>query len=127
MLANVDITTTLPVKDLAAAREFYEGVLGLSPSKDMGEGGVLYKSGASTLLVYPSSFAGTNQGTAAYWAVDDVAEVAANLKESGVTFEHYPDMPDTTIDGDIHRGHGMAAVWFKDPTGNILSVGQDEA
>jgi hypothetical protein len=39
-----------------------------------------------------------------------------------VTFEHY-DLPETTRDGDIHEmGDGMRGVWFKDPSGNIISL-----
>ena len=39
-----------------------------------------------------------------------------------MTFEHY-DLPETTRDGDIHEmGDGMRGVWFKDPSGNIISL-----
>lgn len=66
MLGNKPAAATLPVKDLQAAREFYENVLGLTPIQEMGEGeagAVLYKSGDSVILVYESEYAGTNQGT----------------------------------------------------------------
>ena len=53
----------LAVKDLQVARDFYEGVLGLSPRGDAPEG-VLYGAGSGAFLVYPSSFAGTNRATA---------------------------------------------------------------
>ena len=33
------------------------------------------------------------------------------------------DLPGTTRDGDIHEmGDDMRGVWFKDPSGNIISV-----
>jgi hypothetical protein len=54
------------------------------------------------VLVYPSEFAGTNQATAASWAVgDDFDEIVEDLRSKGVTFEHY-DLPDTTREGDVH-------------------------
>jgi catechol 2,3-dioxygenase-like lactoylglutathione lyase family enzyme len=127
MLGSKSAAATLPVRDLQAARNFYENVLGLSPMQEMGEetpGGVLYKSGDSVVLVYESEYAGTNQGTAATWAVGgDFDAVVDGLREKGVPFEHYDNLPGTTRDGDIHTFGDMRAVWFKDPSGNILNVG----
>jgi catechol 2,3-dioxygenase-like lactoylglutathione lyase family enzyme len=128
MLGNKPAAATLPVGDMGSARDFYENVLGLTPIQEMGEdgsGGVLYKSGDSVLLVYQSEYAGTNKGTAATWAVGgDFDGVVDALRQKGVTFEHYDDLPDTTREGDIHTfGGEMRAVWFKDPAGNILNVG----
>jgi catechol 2,3-dioxygenase-like lactoylglutathione lyase family enzyme len=127
MLGNSSAAATLPVGDLREAREFYENVLGLSPLQEMGEGqtgAVLYKSGDSVVLVYQSEYAGTNQATAATWAVGgDFDEVVDSLRAKGVTFEHYDDLPGSTRDGDIHSFEGMRAVWFKDPSGNVLNVG----
>jgi catechol 2,3-dioxygenase-like lactoylglutathione lyase family enzyme len=127
MLGSKPAAATLPVADLQAARDFYENVLGLTQIQEMGEGesgGVLYKSGESVLLVYQSEYAGTNKGTAATWAVGgDFDAVVEDLRQKGVTFEHYDDLAGTTRDGDIHTFDGMRAVWFKDPAGNILNVG----
>jgi len=127
MLGNSPAAATLPVSDLQAAREFYENVLGLTPMQEMGEeapGAVLYKSGESVVLVYESEYAGTNKGTAATWAAGgDFDAIVERLREKGVTFEHYDDLPGTTRDGDIHNFGEMRAVWFKDPAGNILNVG----
>ena len=36
-------------------------------------------------------------------------------------FEHY-DLPDTTLEGDVHIAADFKAVWFKDPDGNILNL-----
>ena len=127
MLGNKPAAATLPVKDLQAAREFYENVLGLTPIQEMGEGeagAVLYKSGDSVILVYESEYAGTNQGTAATWAAGgDFEAVVEGLRQKGVAFEHYDNLPGTNRDGDIHTFGDMRAVWFKDPAGNILNVG----
>lgn len=89
----------------------------------MPEQGVIgLKSGATSILVYESEFAGTNQATAATWIVGtDLDAIVATLKERGVTFEHY-DFPGTTRMGDIHEAGNVRVAWLKDPDGNILSL-----
>ena len=123
MLNAVEAVATVAVKNIDRARDFYEQTLELQP-EPVGEGMEsvrTYKSGGSSLLVYESETGGTNEATSVTWAVEDVdAEVEA-LKARGVRFEHY-DMPDTTLDGDVHVSGDHRAAWFKDPDGNILAV-----
>ena len=122
MLGGKDAAAALAVSDLQRARDFYENTLGLEAIQEL-PGAVLYRSGGSVLLVYPSEYAGTNKATAAVWAVgDDFDAVIEALKAEGVTFEHYDDLPETTREGDVHRTGDSRLVWFKDPDGNILSV-----
>jgi catechol 2,3-dioxygenase-like lactoylglutathione lyase family enzyme len=125
MLGDKPAAATLAVKDMDAARDFYENTLGLTEM----EGGsgdsdaVMYRSGPSVVLVYKSSYAGTNQATAASWAVgDDFDTIVEGLKGKGVTFEHYDDLPGTTREGDVHVLGDFKAAWFKDPDGNILNL-----
>lgn len=121
MLGDKDVSAVLAVKDMAAARKFYETTLGLPVQKETQDGGVLYKSGTGFVFIYESSFAGTNQATAAAWNVDDVPAIATDLKGKGVTLEHY-DIPGSTLEGDVHVMGSLKAIWFKDPSGNILNV-----
>ena len=122
MLGGKNAAATLAVRDLQTARDFYENTLGLEPLQET-LGSVLYKSGDSALLVYPSDYAGTNQATAATWAVgDDLEAIVQDLRVKGVTFEHYDDLPDTTREGDVHAIGELRGVWFKDPDGNILGL-----
>jgi hypothetical protein len=44
------------------------------------------------------------------------------LKAKDVSFEHY-DFPGVTRQGEVHIMGGMKAAWFKDPDGNVLSLG----
>jgi catechol 2,3-dioxygenase-like lactoylglutathione lyase family enzyme len=113
------------VRDVGEATAFYEKTLGLTR---VGEnpGGVEYRSGTTRLFVYPSEFAGTNKATTAVWQVDDLEGTVRELKDKGVTFEHYDDLPDTTRDGDIHAAGAFKIAWLKDPTGNILEVNNGE-
>jgi catechol 2,3-dioxygenase-like lactoylglutathione lyase family enzyme len=121
MLGDNDAIATIPVRDIGVAREFYENTLGLMAGPSREEGVLSCKSGSTSVLVYESKYAGTNEATAATWAVDDVDGTVRTLKEKGVSFEHY-DLPDTTRRGDVHVSGEMKAAWFKDPDGNILAV-----
>lgn len=121
MLGNKDAVATVAVKDIATARRFYEDKLGLEPvESDDGSGVVTYKTGGSSLFVYTSQFAGTNQATSVTWSVGgDFDGIVRSLQSKGVTFERYDGMPEVTRDGDVHRVGDMKLAWFKDPDGNI--------
>jgi catechol 2,3-dioxygenase-like lactoylglutathione lyase family enzyme len=122
MLSDRNAAANLAVKDLKAARKFYENTLGLKPVATEGEELVAYQSGTSTLNVYRSKEAGTNKATAVTWTVGkDLRKVVDWLKGRGVKFEHY-DLPGLKLDGDVHVGGGMEVAWFKDPDGNILNL-----
>ncbi|HEX3556334.1 MAG TPA: VOC family protein [Thermoanaerobaculia bacterium] len=121
MLGDRDATATVAVKDLEAARRFYEDKLGLAPvHAEEGHGVVTYRTGGSSLLVYASQSAGTNRAMAVTWSVgahfDDILQ---SLQAKGVSFERYDDLPQVTRDGDVHRVGDLKLAWFKDPDGNI--------
>jgi len=121
MLGDANAQTMLPVKDLEKAEKFYEEVLGLRRVRETPDTVVTYRSGNTALNVYRSEFAGTNKGTAALWEVDDLDGTVKELKAKGVAFEHY-ELPGLKRDGDIYRASAFGVAWFKDPSGNILSV-----
>jgi catechol 2,3-dioxygenase-like lactoylglutathione lyase family enzyme len=121
MLRDLDISAVIAVKDMDAAKAFYEGKLGLVQAGTDPDG-IYYKSGNTQLLVYESQYAGTNQATMAGWRTNDLMPIVEELKSKGVKFEHY-DFPGGTREGDIHvMGEDVRAVWFKDPDGNILAI-----
>jgi catechol 2,3-dioxygenase-like lactoylglutathione lyase family enzyme len=122
MLGKTNATANIAVKDLPRAKKFYEDALGLKQIDAEGDEVIVMKSGDTLVNVYRSQFAGTNKATAVTWTVgDEIDRIVTALKAKGVTFEHY-DMPGTTLEGDIHVGHGMKVAWFKDPDGNILNL-----
>ncbi|HSL72302.1 MAG TPA: VOC family protein [Longimicrobiales bacterium] len=122
MLNQKDAIATVAVRDIPRAKRFYEDVLGFKLVHDEGGEALTYKSGNSSIFVYKSEYAGTNQATAASWDVGtETDSIVRELKRKGVNFEHY-DLPDTKREGDVHVGDGMKIAWFKDPDGNILSV-----
>jgi len=120
MLGKADATPMIAVKDLDRARTFYEDTLGLKQVDDFGEGFML-RSGATKVSVYRSEFAGTNKATALSFDVDDVDSQVRELKDKGVSFEHY-DLQGLERQGDVYVAQGMKTAWFKDPDGNILSL-----
>jgi len=100
MLSDNDAIATVAVKNLEIAKKFYEGKLGLAKVME-NEEVLAFKAGTSTLFVYRSQYAGTNEATAVTFVAEDVDEVVQTLKERGVTFEHY-DLPNMTRQGDLH-------------------------
>ena len=122
MLADKSVMATIPVKNLAAARKFYEDTLKFKKLEEEGGEAVTYQSGKSEIVVYRSEFAGSNKATAATWVVgDEIEDIVKELKTKGVPFEHY-NMPGMKQQGDLHVADGMKAAWFKDPDGNILAL-----
>ena len=122
LLTKTDAITNLAVKDLAAARKFYEGILGFECVDSEGDELAVYRSGKTVFWVYRSEYAGTNRATAMSWPVGDRVEaVAEALAAKGVRFEHY-DLPGTRREGDVHIAGDLRIAWFKDPDGNILNI-----
>ena len=122
MLGDKAAIATVAVKDLDAARRFYQGTLGLKRTGDDDPEFSAYQSGGSTLLVYRSRYAGTNQATSVTWMVgDEVEGIVRALKAKRVAFERY-DLPETTRTGDVHVTGDQKAAWFKDPDGNIHAI-----
>ena len=122
MLGDKEVVATISVKDLAAARKFYEGTLGLKVLSAQGAEAVTYQSGVAKLIVYRSQYAGSNKATAANFLVGkDIEKIVQGLADRGVPFEHY-DIPQMTRTGHIHAIGDFKTAWFKDPDGNIIAL-----
>jgi catechol 2,3-dioxygenase-like lactoylglutathione lyase family enzyme len=125
MLEGSKAVATIAVSDLDRAKTFYGETLGL-PMHDERAGGVLYETGGTSFLVYPSQFAGTSQSTLMSFDVEDFDQTMKEMREAGVTFEEY-DFPGLkTVEG-VAEIEGVRSAWFKDPDGNILALGQRES
>jgi predicted enzyme related to lactoylglutathione lyase len=125
MLQDHPMYAYIPAKDLARARQFYEGKLGFKPGQVI-NGGVVYEFGRGTAcFLYPTPNAGTSQASQAFWSVDDVDREIEALKAKGVQFENY-DMPGERSAAGASSAGGAKAAWFKDSEGNILAVIQDD-
>lgn len=124
MLDSARAMPTIAVSDMDRAKEFYGGTLGLKATEERPDG-TRYEAGEGTaLLVYPSQFAGTAKSTYMAFQVPDLESAVEDLRGRGVVFEEY-DMPGLKTVNGIAEIQGIKGAWFKDPDGNILSVGQE--
>lgn len=110
------------VKDIDAARTFYGEVLGLSVSiNEMGILDIELGSGAH-VIAYPKPDHQPAGFTILNFAVDDVEKTVDELNDHGVVTKIYTE-PDFGTDAKgISRGRGPDIAWFRDPSGNVLSV-----
>jgi catechol 2,3-dioxygenase-like lactoylglutathione lyase family enzyme len=123
-LSRAKVEPTIAVTDMAKAKEFYEGKLGLSNGEEQADGGTRYPCGEGrTIHVYPSpDNAGKSAATLAAFEVSEIESEVAELLENGVTFEKY--------DGFEQDDKGIATMgddkvaWMRDPDGNTLGVWQ---
>ncbi len=125
MLQQFPMYAYIPANDVTRARKFYEGKIGFKPDEEVA-GGVSYKFGGETAaFLYPAApSAGTSKASQAFWIVDDLERVMAELRARGVVFEEY-DEPDLKTVNGVVEGGGAKAAWFKDSEGNIMAVVQD--
>jgi catechol 2,3-dioxygenase-like lactoylglutathione lyase family enzyme len=124
-LSDGKVSPAVGVTDMAQAKEFYEGKLGLTGGEETGDGGVDYQCGQGTLLhVYPSPTARPSGATVAAFDVADVEATVDELIGNGVTFEQYDEEPLQTDEKGIATIGGDKIAFVKDPDGNILAVAQ---
>lgn len=122
MLKDRTSSAIVAVSDLERARDFYTGTLGLEPRNDGMDGVLEYRTGATSLVVYRSEGVRPGTGNAVAWSGgNDVEAIADALRAKDVVLEEYPELG-MSIDRGVHKADGFAAIWFKDPDGNILHV-----
>ena len=121
MLGEHPITPVLLAADLAAAREFYHGKLGLQIERQ-DENAVVFRCGSGTHLDVTKSTIGTaDQQTQAAWQVSDIRAEVAELRARGVKVEDYDTPGLKTEDGIADIGFAWAA-WIIDPGTNALGL-----
>ena len=116
-VTGVDFVS-IPSNDIAAAREFYENVLGLEASSVWQRPGseavgAEFETGTVTLALLNCPGLGIEFSPNAVpvaLQVGDVARARADLEAKGVTFD------DTIDSGVCHMAH------FRDPDGNMLML-----
>lgn len=120
MLASSDLVAFVATTDLARARDFYEGTLGLDFVEQNGFACV-FRVGATMLRVTRVE----EQAIAPYavlgWAVSDIVAEIRELTARGVIFYLYDGM-DQDADGVWIAPNGDRVAWFPDPDGNTLSL-----
>jgi predicted enzyme related to lactoylglutathione lyase len=121
MLNGSKAFSSYSVNDMAKAKDFYSQTLGLKVSESDGLLELQLADG-KMVLIYPKPNHEPASFTVLNFPVSDVDQAVDDLKNKGVQFEQY-DLPDLKTDEKgICRGNGPTIAWFKDPSGNILSV-----
>jgi len=126
MVATKRMFSSFAVKDVEAARGFYEGTLGLRVSEENEMGLlVLHLGDGCDVMVYPKPDHAPATYTVLNLAVADIDAAVADLAGRGVRFETFEGFaPDAN---GVHRGQGGPPIaWFTDPSGNIMAVLEDE-
>src|SRR5262245_14635128 len=86
MLAESEVATRLPVKDLDRARRFYSEKLGLEPVEAR-PGALRYRCASGSFALFESTGASSGSHTQMAWEVDDIESTVAALRSRGVVFE----------------------------------------
>ena len=114
----------IAVKDFAAARDFYEGLLGLEFVRHDGFSLVMRSASVMIRISVPPEHV-THSYTVFGWEVMDIAKDVADLTARGAAFELYGFFgDDQDADGIWTSPTGDKVAWFKDPSGNLLSLSQ---
>ena len=119
MLTDTKAYSGIAVHDLEEAKEFYEGKLGIKTSQEA-DLMWLHLAGGRDTLLYPQPDATAASYTVLNFEVQDIEPVVDELAERGVQFERYEGFEQD--DKGVFRGEGPLIAWFKDPSGNVLSV-----
>jgi catechol 2,3-dioxygenase-like lactoylglutathione lyase family enzyme len=123
MLADTKAYSGLAVKDMQQARAFYADTLGLRTSEEYGLLWLHLASGRDT-LVYEQPDATPASFTILNFEVNDIDAVVDALAARDVRFERYDSMDQD--ERGVFRAEGPYIAWFKDPSGNLLSVLQEK-
>jgi catechol 2,3-dioxygenase-like lactoylglutathione lyase family enzyme len=122
MLGESKATSGFAVNDMDRAREFYEGTLGLQVEVLDEEHGVtrLRLADGYEALMYLSAEMTPASYTMLNFEVGDIDAAVDELKARGVDIERYEGFDHD--EKGIVRGPGPQIAWFKDPSGNVISV-----
>lgn len=121
MFKDVNAFSGFSVHEIAEAIKFYRDILGLEISQTIGQL-VLHIAGGGTVFVYakpnhvPATFTVLN------FPVINLKESMNELRKRGIEFIIYKEEGFETDDQGVFHGGGPKIAWFKDPSGNILSV-----
>lgn len=122
MLSDKKLKAFVPTVKPAAAKIFYQDVLGLTLlSED--NFALEFEAYGSSLRIIIVPELKPHLFTIAGWDVDDISAVAFALSSRGVIFEKYTQLEQDAL-GIWTSPNGSKVAWFKDPDGNILSISE---
>ncbi len=122
MFADTKAYSGIGVIDLNAARRFYGDTLGLRTSEEYGLMW-LHLAGDRDTLIYEQPETTAASYTVLNFEVEDIDKAVDALLALGVRFELFEGVQQD--DRGVFRQEGPYIAWFKDPSGNLLSVLQE--
>ena len=125
MLGSSAVVAFVPSRSPKKARSFYEHTLGLEFISDDQFAHVFDANSVMVRVVDVSNVDGFKPApfTILGWSVDDIGKTVKGLQKKGVKFERYPGMDQDHL-GIWSSPSGAKIAWFKDPDGNVLSIGE---
>jgi catechol 2,3-dioxygenase-like lactoylglutathione lyase family enzyme len=121
MLEANKIVAFVAVTDYEQARAFYEKTLGLKFISQDNFALVMDSHGTRLRMAKVANHQPA-QFTVLGWETSDIEKQVSQLQAGGVKFERYPWLPKDGLPIWVAPS-GDKVAWFKDPDGNILSLG----
>lgn len=111
--------------DLQLTKKFYEETLGLQVVEN--EMGILEikAAGSNKFVIYSKENHQPATFTVLNFEVKDIEQEVDDLISKGINFEQYSEPLKTDEKGICRKDDRLAIAWFKDPSGNILSLIQE--
>jgi catechol 2,3-dioxygenase-like lactoylglutathione lyase family enzyme len=125
VLANTPIIAFIPTRDAAAARTFYEGLLGLRFVSD-DQFALVMDANGTMLRITPVGDFTPFPFTILGWQVPDIDQTVNDLTTKGLKFQRYGFLEQSPNGIWTAPGNAAKVAWFTDPDGNTLSLSQHE-
>lgn len=109
--------------DVAKAKDFYSGTLGLTLLSEEPPFALVYDANGTMIRLGMGKEPPPFRGTVIGWEVPDAEAAVKELLALGVTFERYTFVQQDEL-GIWTTPTGAKVAWFKDPDGNLLSVSE---
>ena len=123
MLKQSKAFSSFSVNDIAKAKKFYHDILGLNVVDNPMGIIELHLENGNKIILYPKADHLPATFTVLNFPVNDLEATVDALIEKGISFEQYEGEIKTDKKGIFKsEGNGPNIAWFKDPSGNILSV-----
>ena len=123
MLKQSKAFSSFSVNDIEKAKKFYHDILGLNVADNPMGIIELHLENGNKIILYPKPDHLPATFTVLNFPVNDLEATVDALIEKGISFEQYEGEIKTDKKGIFKsEGNGPNIAWFKDPSGNILSV-----
>ena len=122
-LGSAHIVAFVATADPVAARNFYQGTLGLRfVAEEPGMALVFALGDGDTLRITVLPEHDPPPYSVRGWQVENIETASSELADNGCVVFEFFDMLDQDVAGISTFPNGDRVAWFKDPSGNMLSI-----